>query len=460
MREYLLYLVVAALAAYAWRNWFASLCGLILLAFVATHRDFPSNIAGIQGLNPWNILLFFVALAWLISRRRQGFVWDMPRGVALLLGAWVIIILAAGIRCAADVDALPQNFEITTLGAVSENIINPLKYLVPGLMLYDGCRTRPRVLIALACLLTVGAIYGLLVIKTIPLTNLLLQEGFMRSRRYIGRDIGLHPNNMGPLLAGFFWATIASLPLLRHGALRVLSGAAAAVTLLGTALTHSRGGYVSLAATGMVFGLFRWRPLLVILPLGTLMVAAAFPSIPARLGLGFGMVDVGGNVGTDWDEVTAGRITSWPFIFEQIRESPFVGFGREACLRRVYWSMSTVLGSEAEDIPNHPHNAYLEQLLDAGAVGLAVALALYGAVLVTAIRLCREKDDVLVGTVGAMTLACVTALLAAGVSGQTFWPSPSSVFLWCFCGILLRVWVTLRQVRTVQRAENTVTGTR
>jgi O-antigen ligase len=98
----------------------------------------------------------------------------------------------------------------------------------------------------------------------------------------------------------------------------------------------------------------------------------------------------------------------------------------------------------------HPHNAYLEQLLDTGAIGLAVTLALYGAALVTAIRLCREKRDVLAATVGGITLACVTALLVAGISGQTLWPSPSSVFLWCFCGILLRVWVTLRRARAIQ----------
>jgi hypothetical protein len=44
----------------------------------------PTNIAGIQGLNPWNALLFFIFLAWLATRWREGLTWDMPPDRPLL----------------------------------------------------------------------------------------------------------------------------------------------------------------------------------------------------------------------------------------------------------------------------------------------------------------------------------------------------------------------------------------
>ena len=60
IRLSLLYLVITGLAVYAWRDWFKALCGLILLMAVIQHPDMPKNLLGIQGLNPWNLLLMSV----------------------------------------------------------------------------------------------------------------------------------------------------------------------------------------------------------------------------------------------------------------------------------------------------------------------------------------------------------------------------------------------------------------
>jgi hypothetical protein len=80
MRVYILYIVVFGLAVYAWRNWFVAACGLILLTGVSGHPDFPKYILGIQGLNPWNVLLAVVVLAWLVRRRDEGARFDLDWG--------------------------------------------------------------------------------------------------------------------------------------------------------------------------------------------------------------------------------------------------------------------------------------------------------------------------------------------------------------------------------------------
>ena len=48
---------IGFLSAYAWKDWFKSLCGLILLIGIIQHPDMPRNVLGIQGLNPWNLIL-------------------------------------------------------------------------------------------------------------------------------------------------------------------------------------------------------------------------------------------------------------------------------------------------------------------------------------------------------------------------------------------------------------------
>ncbi len=72
MRVYALYLVVFGLSIYAYRDWFKSLCGLIVLMAVIEHPDMPKSILGIQGMNPWNVLLINVMAGWVIWRYRRG----------------------------------------------------------------------------------------------------------------------------------------------------------------------------------------------------------------------------------------------------------------------------------------------------------------------------------------------------------------------------------------------------
>ena len=51
----------------------------------------------------------------------------------------------------------------------TDEMINPLKLMIPGLLLFDGCRTRRRLLMGLLCILLLGVGYALQVIKYIPL---------------------------------------------------------------------------------------------------------------------------------------------------------------------------------------------------------------------------------------------------------------------------------------------------
>ena len=438
----LVLVMVIAFAIYAWWDWFMSLCGLILLMAVIDHEQMPKNFADIQGLSPWNALLFLVFVAWLAARRREGLTWDMPPGMMWPLIAFVLLIIVSYARAAMDVRSFPAEFPINTLGLMSEYLINPLKYMLPALMLYDGCRTRPRMAMALTCVLMVGVGYSLLVIKYVPLATLADERGPMWSKRLV-RDAGMHANDMAVMLGGFFWALLASVCAWERRIVRLMAGAAAAPAFLAMVLCHSRAGYVAIGVMGIVFGLVRWRWLLVVLPVLAIVVCLVFPSIPVRLAMGFGEVDAAGGDTENWDEVTSGRTTGlWPPVIEQVSHSPLVGYGTLAI-----WRTETYAKITAGEgfCPNHPHNAYLEVLLNAGVVGLIIVLVPYGGLLVFSTRLGRDTRDPLLNAVGGAALASIGALLVGGLSGQSLFPGVPTLAMSCFSGIVARAWVDSRR---------------
>ena len=141
IRFTLLWLFVVTVSVYAWKDWFKALCGLILMMAVIQHPDMPKSLAGIQGLNPWNVVLASTMGAWLVARQREGSQWDIPRHIAVLFVLYMGVAFIAFVRMMLDSDALHEPMGYL----VGEHLINVFKWVIPGIMLFDGCRTRDAI---------------------------------------------------------------------------------------------------------------------------------------------------------------------------------------------------------------------------------------------------------------------------------------------------------------------------
>ncbi|MBN1346197.1 MAG: O-antigen ligase family protein [Phycisphaerae bacterium] len=443
IRIAILTLAVLFLAVYAWRDWFKSLCGLVLLTVFLEHGDMPRNILGIQGFNPWNVLLISILIPWVVQRRHEGRQWDLPRRMNWLFGVYLALVIVSYLRAAIDLGSLSPEWARTFGEFTSDEIFNPFKYMLPGIMMFDGCRTRERFVWGMTSIVLAGLGYAFLVLRAMPLSLLFDESGFMQHRHRINRDTGLDPNDIAMLFVGTFWATIAWLSLWRRWIVRILGLGAAGVIFVAMALCHSRAGYVSCAGVGLLFGLFRWRPLLAILPIGAVIVCIAMPSIPARLGMGFDEGDAVDQNADNWAEITSGRTTSlWPPVIDQIAKSPLFGWGRRGILRT--GTYQKILETDGR-VPGHPHNAYLETLLDAGVIGLLIVGALYYSLFKLTVDMCRIKNESVISAVSGMALAIVGALLITGLSSQSLFPTVSMMEMWCVCGMLLRISIMWRQ---------------
>lgn len=447
MRVCALYAVVAFLSLYAYRDWFKSLCGCILLMAVIAHPDFPSAVGGIQGLNPWNIVLANVVIAWAHARQTQRLTWDLPPYLGRMLVIYLLVVLIGFFRCLIDADALITH----TLGDLfSEQLINTLKWPLPGLLLFDGCRSRKRLNWAVASVL---AVYFLLAVQTIrwmaPTAAMGGATLTVLARKVIMNEVGFHPVNLSMMLAGACWATFATLPLAKKTWHQFAIVGVALTMAYGQALTGGRMGYVTWGVIGLLLGLLRWRKYLLLAPLIVLIIATTVPSAVERMLHGFGEKTASADAVTNDYEVTSGRTLIWPYVVEKIMAAPAFGYGRLAMERTgVFDRLWRELG---ESFP-HPHNAYLEWLFDNGLVGFLLVMPFYAVILAQSIVLFRSTTAPAYVAVGGICLALVLALLVAALGSQTFYPREGAVGMWAAIGLMWRLTVQRERLAVLSPA--------
>ncbi len=469
IRNTALGLVVFFLAVYAWKDWYKSLCGVIVLMAFVEHPDFPKGLFGIQGLNPWNMALVSIILAWAANRRRERLSWDMPRRINYLLLLYLGVVVVAAVRAIQDPVALVKyNHYITPATIFSEHLLNALKWPIPGLLLFDGCRSRSRLHMALVSLLAMYLLLALLVAYYVPPQFLATGRDLHdKTGRIIRNDVGYHRVTMAMMLAGACWAIFATRPLVRRSRHVLLLFAMVAV-VYALALTGGRMGYVTWGVVGLILCSIRWPKSLVLIPLIAVLITWAVPGAVDRSLEGFtaetrdrgnplekDQKTLGADQGPDLYTITAGRNVAWPYVIAKIGEAPLFGFGSLAMMRTgPAVSLYEIYG---EFFP-HAHNAYLDLMLDSGLVGFFLVMSFYVAVLARAFSLFRDSRSPVFVAVGGVACGLVLAFLVAAFGSGTFDPRESSVGMWCAMMLMFRVW--LQRERLLAAGGNGARGLR
>lgn len=456
IRYTLLTAFAAFICVYAWRDWFKALCLLILITTIVQRPDMPSTLLGVTGLSPWNICLAFILMAWLATKKREARVWDMPPKLNWLLLTYAVVLMISAARMIADPGGI---IEETTAAGIKpptrgslfvDYFINTFKWALPGLLFYDGIRDPERRSLGILAILAAGLLFAIQVVNQMGVSNLgdatHMQQ---RAIRVLGRNVGYHRVDLSAILAGASWAFFAARLLTQNAVLRIAGLGGAALCALGMALTAGRAGYLAWAAIGCVYAALRWRFLFALAPIGIIAIFALVPNVKERLLEGFTEdthetsqqvqhLDVVDDQGRDLYAVTSGRVIVWPEVIKEIRNSPLFGYGAQAMQReRITQRIRDTYGPGFGF--NHPHNAYLQILLDTGLVGSLPIFFLYGLWLLAGIKLLRSESPQ-EAAVGAIGVAFVMAQLVASLGAQSFYPREGVVLMWCAAGLLMRVY--------------------
>jgi O-antigen ligase len=245
------------------------------------------------------------------------------------------------------------------------------------------------------------------------------------------------------MLLGVFAPVLFMRELTRNSRLKSLLLGVLCVLIVGLLLTGSRGAVLAMAVI-VAWYLWRYRrgrTFLLILTLLMIGVALAPDAVRDRLATGLddkpsaGVADVGV---TRNDGLTAGRVFMYKQLAPEVLRSPLFGRG----LSSTQWSSAVKSGIYSA---NHPHNLYLEILMDGGLMLAASMFLFYRYAWRKFMQIGNDERYPLelrgfcLGGAGGLI-----AMLIYGTGNGHWYPAPEQIFFWVSLGIAIGAarWVT------------------
>jgi O-antigen ligase len=402
---------------------------LLLLLPASASALFPRGLMQVSGLNPLNLLVMATLGSYVIRGRLQPAGPMVPQPLVWL---YIVPIAVAAVMGVFHVGAIPSFFyEMEAISFFTER-----EYLLVMLV-------KPFVIVAVALLIGAAAARSqkperfIIAIAGAACLIALIQIGFVISQgaslaamatteaRGFYEPLGMHANSLGRVhlfavaLLLFVWAET------RRPGLRLFLLLSLGLVGIALLLTFSRAAIGGAVLVGMLFIVWKFNAKTLALALVGLTLVALFAAdvLYSRLTMGF---DQGANA------VSAGRIEGiWLPLLPEVARSPVWGNGLGSTL----WSYPML--HDAMLRVGHPHNAYLEAVLDMGFLGLALLLAYYAHVwkgfraLGSNAWLTPELRSLFQGATAALAVFLVT-----GLTGSSLRPEPESAFLWIAIGLM------------------------
>lgn len=350
-------------------------------------------------------LLFPVLLvAWVLQRRtgepRPGFATPLTAPmVALLLWSLVVTVLGIGLG------TVPS-----PVGAFFRLVKYAEYYLIFFLVYNNVTSTRDARGLALAVVLA-AAVTGLYGIATGHTGG----DGELRATGPLGEAYNIFAGYLNQGVAVAVALALAS----RSGRWRLLLGAAALALVVSVLYTHSREGYVMLAA---VLGVLGTRGFRVLLLVGVVLVFLGPVVLPRQF---------------------QARISDTVIKIQNSRtDSP----GGNSLTARYYawryrWNgwfvRHPIQGNGVGSIPFSVDNQYLLVLVEVGVVGFALFLWLLARVGLLLARTSRELRGTFAGVLVMGVLAALIGMLVQGMAATNFVAIRTSEMFWFLMGLAM-----------------------
>jgi O-antigen ligase len=403
---------------------------LILAMPVSGSAIFPHQMFGITGLNPLNLVIAATFFSFLLRALSEGgFGGFLPRRLFWLYLAPFAVAGVMGVRHAGEIPAVAYTLELVhfnnAFGYVRDVIARPLFLVLFALLLgAAAARSRdPRRFIA--PLIASVWLIGVPVIAFVFISGAGLSEMSSAGARTFLSPLGIHANELGRLFAVAYALLLFTCVQARDFALRGVLIATMLLVVAALALTFSRGAFVGFVVVNALF-LFWRRTALTWIAAGFLIALLAWKlpgAIQDRITMGFD---------SDLNSVSAGRIDEiWIPLLPTFWESPWFGHG----LSSILWSAPLKSGQILE--VSHPHNAYLQTLLDMGIVGLVLVGAFFVQVWRGLWRLGKdERVDPLLRGLYQGAAAGLLGFAVAATGGSSLTPAAEQCFLWFAIGMM------------------------
>jgi hypothetical protein len=403
---------------------------LVMLLPLSASNVFPHELMGMRGLNPINLLIFGTLASYLVHGRIGHTGKFVPKP---LLWLYAVPFLVAGAFGAQHADNVYPGFHelnavgfTEAFGYLREMVMKPALMVVVALLVaaaVSKAQKPERFLVPV--IIGVWAVCLLEIIFVLVSGVRLGQLAETNARQFFSA-IGMHANDLGRLYVCAYALLLFTWWETKESSLKLWLFFTLGIVGLALLLTFSRGAFLGFMVVNALFLLWKFNSkTLGLALLGTVLIAAFAPgAVYRRVTFGF---DSG-----DADTVSAGRIDGiWLPLLPEIWKSPLFGNG----VRSVMWSFPMM--TEAMNMVDHPHNAFLEAVLDVGFVGLACFLLYYYSVYRGFRSLGGHAflSPTLRGFFQGATAGLV-AFFVTGWAGSSLMPRPEWSLLWVAIGMM------------------------
>ena len=404
---------------------------LILIMPISASFLFPHSMFGISGLNPLNLLLATTLFSYVLNYAGRGAIRSLGSRPLLLL--YVVPILAGAMLGVSHVHEIPGIFrELDWIeydaagGYLRDLVLKPLLLVLYAMLVgvaVGHSRTTGRFLTPMLVSMWVMA---LLVVVFIATSGVHLSQLAGTYERSFLSPLGMHANDLGRLYATAYALLLFIWDRTPRPSLKAFLLLSMGLVCAALVLTFSRGAIVAFVIVNAIY-LFSRRKLKTLI-LGAMLLPVALALMPGAV---WSRLDMG--MGQGVNAVSAGRITGiWLPLLPFAADSPIWGHG----LQSILWSPAMRTGHMLQ--VTHPHSAWLQAVLDTGAIGLVLLLAFWIGHVWRGFR-ALARDPSLDPEVAGFFEGAAAGLLGfviANVAGSSFFPVPEQSFLWLGVGLM------------------------
>jgi O-antigen ligase len=403
---------------------------LILMLPIQNIVWFPHALLGITGVNPANLVLGATLVSYVLRGRQQLVGRLAPPALVWLYMAPIVVAGLLGIPHVPDI--VPTFYEREVLhftewpGYLRDMLVRPLLFVVIALLVGAAAAQSQKperflVPIAVSVWLMALTVIGYVLYEGVPIGRLAAT-----SQREFLSPLGVHANGVGRLFACAYALLLFPWWDSKKPGLKLFLFLTMGVLTFALLLTFSRGAFTGFIVINLIF--FAWKFNLRLLALGLVGLAVVSLFMPGYV---IDRVTVGFDTG-EANDMTAGRVDGiWVPLAHEIAKSPLWGNG----LGSVTWLPPMQAGEMLE--VTHPHNAFIEAILDMGIIGLGLMLAYFWTVwrgfraLGSNPWLSPEMRGLFQGAAAALVCFLVT-----GMAGSSLRPDPDFLYLWLAIGLM------------------------
>ncbi|HUQ74975.1 MAG TPA: O-antigen ligase family protein [Burkholderiales bacterium] len=390
---------------------------------------FPHSVLGVTGLNPLNMVLAATLVSFLM--RGQDLKRFLPKPLLWLYIAPVMFAALLGTR---HVDEIyPYFYEIEVIhftdafGYLRDVAVKPLLMVMAALLIGAAVTRAKKVENFLVPIIAAVWVMSLAVLGYVIAAGVSLGSLALSTSRTFFSAFGMHANDLGRLFAVAYALLLFTWGETKDVRLKTVLLFTMGILTMALLLTFSRGAFVGWVMVNVLFLFWKFnaRTIAVGLMAGGIGLAFMPGAVISRMSMGL----IGGG---DVNEFSAGRVDEiWLPLMPELFKSPLWGNGLDSTM----WA--NAIWTEQMLAVTHPHNAYIQAILDTGLIGLGLLLAFYWHVY----RKFRDlgSNPHLSPTMRGFYQGAVAGLMCfiiTGFAGSSLRAVPEFAFLWVAIGMM------------------------